>query len=88
MEPSESAGASSATVRDPVPEVERVDPVPEVDGFVRRHGPIVMSAGRHGSWSTCECGWVGSTWTNRAGASMEWAEHIRDAEMEEERADG
>jgi hypothetical protein len=74
---------NDTATRSQSPGLGQEDDVPMVDELVRAHGPIVMTAGRHGSWSTCMCGWTGSTWTTAGGASMEWAEHVAAAEREE-----
>lgn len=43
---------------------------------VRHDDPLVLAAGRHGSWVSCRCGWVSRVYENVASASAEWAAHV------------
>ena len=40
------------------------------------HEATVLSAGRHGSWVECRCGWLSPMYRFKASASVAWALHM------------
>ena len=40
------------------------------------HHPTLYSAGRHGCWACCLCGWKSDLYTTTSGAHLAFGEHI------------
>ncbi|MCW2899962.1 MAG: hypothetical protein JWO67_2227 [Streptosporangiaceae bacterium] len=43
-----------------------------------KHHPNLMSAGRHGSWCSCPCGWSSGTYGTTTGAHLAFGRHLLD----------
>ncbi len=41
-----------------------------------KHHPLLTTAGRHGAWCECSCGWRSETWRSVVGAHLEFGEHL------------
>ena len=44
-----------------------------------KHGATICTTGRHGCWAHCLCGWKSPLYTTAGGASIAFAEHMREA---------
>ena len=42
----------------------------------QRHDPTLHSAGRHGCWCTCSCGWTSPLFVGVPGAHLAFGEHL------------
>ena len=70
---------AGVSVTDSYAEVGRIDH--------ERHEVRLLSAGRHGAWAECSCGWTSASFAGVPCAQYAWALHVRDeAEQEVGRA--
>jgi hypothetical protein len=53
-----------------------------------KHDPGLMSAGRHGCWAACSCGWSSGTYGTTTGAHLAFGRHLVSAEHLRARALG
>jgi hypothetical protein len=44
-----------------------------------KHHPELLTAGRHGAWCNCSCGWRSETYRSVTGAHLAFGEHLRAA---------
>jgi hypothetical protein len=41
-----------------------------------KHHPEILSAGRHGAWCNCSCGWRSGLYMAVAGAHLAFGQHL------------